>query len=93
MLYEVITGIDDFDEFYFNVIGTEWNTYINNVGVIITMPENFEDEEIGISTGYAGESGSRIVKYKTEENKLIIYTTDVLYPYEGMTVRIRNNFV
>jgi len=81
-------GIDDFDEFYLNVIGTDWGTYINKVGVVINMPEEFDEETIGISTGYAGESGSRIVKYKVEDEKIVIHTTDILYPYEGLTVRI-----
>ena len=81
-------GIDDFDEFYFNVIGTGWTTYINKCAVTINMPKEFDAENIGISTGYAGESGSSIVKYQINGETLIIHTRDVLYPYEGMNVRI-----
>ena len=81
-------GIEDFDEFYFNVIGTDWTTYINKVAVQINMPDEFDMDNIGISTGYAGESGSSIVKHEVDGDTLNIHTTQVLYPYEGMTVRI-----
>jgi len=81
-------GIDEFDEFYLNVIGTGWNTNIKSVAISVTMPKEFNQDNIGISTGYVGESGSSIVKYETDGNNLTIHTTDALYPYQGMTLRI-----
>lgn len=34
-----IDGLEDADEFYFNIIGTEWDTSIENVTFKITMPK------------------------------------------------------
>ena len=40
------------DEFYFNVIGTGWETTISNVSFSIEMPETFDENNLGIKTGW-----------------------------------------
>ena len=44
------------DEFYFNVIGTGWETTISNVSFSIEMPETFDENNLGMSYGAYGES-------------------------------------
>ncbi len=37
---------------YFNLIGNEWDTEIENVTFNIKMPKPFNEENLGFSSGY-----------------------------------------
>ena len=43
-------SMTDYDEFYFNLIGTEWDTTIENVNFEITMPKKFDENNISFVT-------------------------------------------
>ncbi len=76
------------DEFYFNIIGTGWNTNIGRVTFRITMPEKFSKKP-GFSTGSYGErSGSDIVKYHVNGRVITGHTTGRLLAGEALTVRL-----
>ena len=46
-----------YDELYFNIIGTEWDTTIDKVNFNITMPKEFDASKLGFSIGSYGNSG------------------------------------
>ena len=76
------------DEFYFNIIGTGWNTNIKKATFRITMPEKFNGEP-GFSTGSYGErSGSDIVKYNVNGRVIAGHTTGRLLAGEALTIRL-----
>ena len=76
------------DEFYFNIIGTGWNTNIGRVTFRITMPEEFSGKP-GFSTGSYGErSGSDIVKYNVNGRVIAGHTTGRLLAGEALTIRL-----
>ena len=76
------------DEFYFNIIGTGWNTNIKKTTFHITMPEKFSKKP-GFSTGSYGErSGSDIVKYHVNGRVITGYTTGRLLAGEALTIRL-----
>ena len=76
------------DEFYFNIIGTGWNTNIGRVTFHITMPEEFSGKP-GFSTGSYGErSGSDIVKYHVNGRVITGHTTGRLLAGEALTIRL-----
>ena len=76
------------DEFYFNIIGTGWNTNIKKATFRITMPEKFSKKP-GFSTGSYGErSGSDIVKYHVNGRVITGHTTGRLLAGEALTVRL-----
>ena len=76
------------DEFYFNIIGTGWNTNIKKTTFRITMPEKFSGKP-GFSTGSYGErSGSDIVKYHVNGRVITGYTTGRLLAGEALTIRL-----
>ena len=76
------------DEFYFNIIGTGWNTNIKKTAFRITMPEKFSKKP-GFSTGSYGErSGSDIVKYHVNGRVITGYTTGRLLAGEALTIRL-----
>lgn len=61
----------DFDELYFNIIGDEWDTEINNVTFTINMPKEFDVSKLGFSSGKYGTVGSNDVEYTVEGNKIV----------------------
>lgn len=76
------------DEFYFNIIGTGWNTNIKKTTFRITMPEKFSKKP-GFSTGSYGErSGSDIVKYHVNGQVITGHTTGRLLAGEALTIRL-----
>ena len=76
------------DEFYFNIIGTGWNTNIKKATFRITMPEKFSKKP-GFSTGSYGErSGSDIVKYHVNGRVITGHTTGRLLAGEALTIRL-----
>ncbi|MCG5079357.1 DUF2207 domain-containing protein, partial [Candidatus Saccharibacteria bacterium] len=76
------------DEFYFNIIGTGWNTNIKKTTFRITMPEEFSGKP-GFSTGSYGErSGSDIVKYNVNGRVIAGHTTGRLLAGEALTIRL-----
>ncbi len=88
--YDYALGQDvaeGYDELYFNVIGSSWDTYIDLVSFSITMPKEF-DSPVGFSTGGYGSAGTDIVQYVVDGMEIEGYLTQGLAPYEALTVRI-----
>lgn len=80
--------LEDADEFYLNIIGTEWDTEINHVSFTIKMPKAFDEEKLGFSTGSYSSTGSDILEYSVDENTIIGSTTAMLNAGEGLTIRL-----
>ncbi len=77
-------------EFYYNIIGTEWNTTIENVRFAVKMPKNIAAEKVGISIGHYGVKGfSEGAEYYIKDNIIYGMTTNkILQPHEGITLRV-----
>lgn len=78
-----------YDEFYFNLIGDDWNAKIQNVNFKINMPKKFDVDLIGFSTGKYGTVGNEgQIKYKSDGYQIKGYNLKELSPYEGLTIRV-----
>lgn len=89
--YDYVLGadtLDDADEFYYNIIGTEWDTYIEDASFTITMPKEFDSDKLGFSTGSYGAEGTTNISYSAEGNTITGKILRTLYPYEGVTARL-----
>lgn len=89
--YDYELGRDIFDgadEFYYNIIGNGWDTYIKNVKFRITMPKSFNKDLLGFSTGNYGSAGTNNIEYYVENNTIYGSLTKALYPYQAFTVRL-----
>lgn len=75
------------DELYYNIIGTEWDTSIDNVSFTITMPKNFNHSKLGFSSGAKGSIANDNVYYRINGNIITGRYLDALNPGEGITVR------
>ncbi len=78
----------DFDEFYFNIIGNEWDTVIDNVTFTIKMPKEFDASKLGFSYGEKGSTQNEGIKYEVNGNIIKGSLNTHLMPGEGLTVRL-----
>ena len=77
----------NYDELYFNIIGTEWDTVIGNVSFRISMPKDFDTSKLGFSKGIYGSVDNADIKYTVDDNQIIGSYDGVLQSGEGLTVR------
>lgn len=78
----------DYDEFYFNLIGSEWDSLINNVTFSITMPKEFDKSKLGFSSGEIGSVDNSLISYNVDGNVITGKLDGGLLPGEALTVRI-----
>lgn len=80
---------DNKNEFYHNIIGTGWDTEIRHVNFNITMPEEFNTNDVGISIGEYGVQGfDGGAEFKIDGLNITGQTHRILQPHEGITVRL-----
>lgn len=88
-LLNVINFFKDHSEFYYNLVGTQWNTNVDSVYFKIILPEPLN--EIPYFFVYTGSLGSKENNgYSKWIGRKIFegHTTKTLKPYEGVTVGI-----
>ncbi len=82
----------DFDELYYNIIGTQWDTTISNVEFSVVMPKDFDESKLGFAVGKYNSSDYSDVYYDIENvdgKKVISGNLDrKLYPGGGLTIRL-----
>lgn len=89
--YSYILGEDKnvgFDELYYNIIGDQWDTYIQNVTFSITMPKEFDSSKVGFSSGRYGTVGTNHINFNVEQNVISGSFEDTLAPYSALTMRV-----
>ena len=57
-----------FDEFYFNIIGDNWDTTIEGIEFTITMPKSFDASVLGFSSGEKRSTDNSNITYKVNGN-------------------------
>jgi uncharacterized membrane protein len=77
-----------YDEFYFNIIGDNWDTAVGNVTFTITMPKEFDQSKLGFSRGLAGSTDSSGIAYNVDGNVITGSYDGALNPGEALTVRL-----
>lgn len=78
----------EYDEFYFNLIGTEWDTAIGNVTFEINMPKEFDEDKLGFSVGSTGSTYSDDIEYEIDDNTITGSYNGILDKKEGITMRL-----
>mgnify|MGYP004466444011 CR=1 FL=1 len=79
--------VKDYDELYYNIIGTEWDTVIGNITYTITMPKEFDSSKLGFSSGPIGSTNNSKVQYGVSENRITGRYNAILGAGEALTVR------
>ncbi|MDD4188829.1 MAG: DUF2207 domain-containing protein [Eubacteriales bacterium] len=78
--------VDDMDGLYFNIIGTQWDTYIENVTFNITMPFAFDESKLDFYSGYQGYTDNKQIEYRVDGNVISGKLGTRLAPYQGLTI-------
>jgi len=78
----------EYDELYFNLIGSEWDTMIDNVTFTIEMPKDFDETKLGFSSGEVGTIGTEDVSFTVDDNIIKGKLNSSLMPEEALTVRL-----
>lgn len=89
--YDYDIGLDKnnkYDELYFNIICTNWDTDISNVTFKITMPKEFDASKLGFSYGEYGESNTDNISYDVDGNVITGSFDGTLLAGEGLNVRL-----
>ncbi len=81
-------GISSFDEFYFNLIGNNWDTTIENISFNIGMPMPFDADRLSITAGPFGSAENSAVEYNVAGDSIKGTVNKILNPGEGLTVRL-----
>lgn len=78
------------DEFYFNIVGNDWDTTVESVSFAVHFPKEFQynADTLGFSHGYAGDGDYEGVIYKVEENTVYGVYDQPLASYQGLTMRL-----
>lgn len=78
------------NEFYYNIIGTDWDVPIKNARFMVVLPKEINPDDVGLSVGSYGNKGfDGNALYEVKGNYVSGYTTKPLQPYEGITIRIK----
>lgn len=80
--------IKDRDELYFNIIGSEWDTIIENINFTVDMPKNFDKKKIEFYSGPTGSYKNTGVKYSVKDNQIKGTFNKVLNPNNAITIRL-----
>jgi hypothetical protein len=85
-----LTYFDNFDEFYWDVTGLDWEVPIENVFVGVRLPETVSIENIDFAcyTGTYGDNSGKCTGTVQTENFVSIRTTDTLNPNENISVGV-----
>ena len=77
---------EEFDEIYWNAIGTEWPFWIQKATVSVQLPEGAVVGEEDAFTGFAGADGSDFRVTDHSDRRRVFQATRGFAPGEGMTV-------
>lgn len=81
----------DYDELYFNLIGTDWDTLIGNITFTIVMPKDFDSSKLGFSKGVQGSTTNDGIKYSVSGRTITGRYDGILNKNEALTVRCELN--
>lgn len=80
---------DNKNELYHNIIGTDWPAEIKHVNFKLTMPEEFNPSNVGLSIGSYGTKGFEGgAEFSVDGLNIVGQVKRTLYPSEGVTIRI-----
>lgn len=82
----VLRSFTNYDEFYWNVTGDEWEADIINATATVKLPKE-KIENVSCFEGYTGSTASCSVTAQTPTT-VSFATTQFLSAYEGMTVAV-----
>ncbi len=81
-------NVPHMDELYFDIIGTDWDTYISNVTFEIEMPFEFDKSKISFSYGQYGSVSKDAVSYTVDGKTIKGKLNQKLGIFSGLTIAL-----
>ncbi len=80
--------LNGFEAFYLNVIGDQWDTYIQSANITINFPKPIDYDKMQVYVGESGERTSEGIacQYNGNANQVVCETTEELEPYSAITI-------
>lgn len=78
-----------YDEVYYNLIGTGWDTQISQTTFRVVMPGAFDPAQLSFTAGAQGTSDESAVSYQVSGNTVTGRVTRSLAAGEGLTMRLQ----
>ena len=75
------------DEYYYNLVGSEWTSPIGGITFTIEMPKDFDETKLGFSAGWARSADSTGVTWKVNGLTITGNYNGILEPGQALTVR------
>ncbi len=75
------------DEFYFNLVGSEWTSPIGNITFTIEMPKDFDASKLGFSAGWVNRADSTGVTWEVKGTTIRGSYNGIIEPGQALTVR------
>jgi len=81
---------ESYDEFYFDIVGDEWEKTIEKFSFSIRFPAPIEADQITFNRGAYGTTGAEGVSWTlSPDRQEITGETTAMYPGESLTVRVQ----
>lgn len=86
----VILQQDNFDEFYWNILGAFWDMDIDNFSAWIMLPPEIKANSVVIDyyTGQVGQKNKDLASYRWLDNVLVFESKKVIPKNNGITVSL-----
>lgn len=83
-IHNVVRLFGSYDEFYWNVTGSEWAFPIEHASITVVLPDGVQPDESLISS-YVGEVGTQ---GETAAQNGLFFESDTIYPGQDFTVAV-----
>lgn len=80
-------GVDLFDQIYWDLIPTGWETAIDHASFTVTMPKSFDFDSVNVIVGAVGSGDESRATFSANGNKVSGEVVGGLAAYEGVTFR------
>lgn len=80
-------GIDTFDQVYWDLIPTGWETSIDHASFTVTMPKEFDYDNVDVIVGFLGSGDESRSVYSFDGNTITGEVVGSLAASEGVTFR------
>ena len=78
----------NFDEFYYNLIGNDWDTVIGNITATIEFPKKTDFKKVDVFVGLKN-SQTKVTQDLTNSKNILLSYNNILNPGMAITVRLK----
>lgn len=87
-VYHMGEDYQEGDAFYFDIIGLEWDCWIDNITFAIEMPKGFDADDINFYYGSYGSKAGEYVVYEVDNQTITGHFDGFLMPNQGITIEL-----